>query len=68
MTVSAAPAAPVGGTRTKQDVRRRIGEKWWVPYLFILPHLAIFLFIVGYPFFAGIYISLTDAKDRKSVV
>jgi multiple sugar transport system permease protein len=63
VTVSAAPAAPVGGTRTKQDVRRRIGEKWWVPYLFILPHLAIFAFIVGYPFFAGIYISLTDANN-----
>ena len=62
MTASAAPA-PVGGAKTKADVRRRIGEKWWVPYLFILPHLAIFAFIVGYPFFTGIYISLTSANN-----
>ncbi len=62
MTAMTAPPAPIGGAkRASTDQRRRIGEKWWVPYLFILPHLAIFLLMVGYPFFYGIWISLLDA-------
>jgi multiple sugar transport system permease protein len=40
------------------DVRRRIGEAWYTPYLFVLPHLILFLIFIGFPFFLGIWISL----------
>ena len=67
MTMNAPPAPSVGGKRTRADVRRRIGEKWWVPYLFILPHLAVFAFMIGYPFFSGLYISLLDADNFSGI-
>lgn len=63
MTVAAAPAPPTGvaGTRAgRTDVRRRIGEPWFTPYVFILPHLILFTVMVGIPFFLGIWISLLD--------
>ena len=44
---------PKGG-----DLRRRIGEAWYTPYLFVLPHLVVFLMFIGYPFVLGIWISL----------
>jgi multiple sugar transport system permease protein len=57
-----APPAPIGGARrASTDRRRRIGEKWYVPYLFILPHLLIFLLMIGYPFIYGLWISFLDA-------
>ena len=59
MTASAAPG--VAGRTGRADVRRRIGEKWYTPYLFILPHLLIFLFFIGWPFIYGIWISLLRA-------
>lgn len=40
------------------DVRRRIGESWYTPYLFILPHFLVFVAVIGIPFFLGIWISL----------
>lgn len=40
------------------DVRRRIGEAWYTPYLFILPHLLVFIAFIGIPFLLGIWISL----------
>jgi multiple sugar transport system permease protein len=58
MTVSAAPP-PVAGTAPARSMRR-IGEKWYAGYLFILPHFLIFLFMVGLPFLYNIYVSLTD--------
>jgi multiple sugar transport system permease protein len=62
VTAMTAPPAPVGGARrASTDQRRRIGEKWYVPYLFILPHLLIFALMIGYPFFYGLWISLLDA-------
>ena len=65
MTMTAPPAPSAG--RTKADVRRRIGEKPWVPYLFVLPHLAVFAFMIGYPFFAGLYLSLLDADNFSGI-
>lgn len=44
--------------RSSTDVRRRIGESWYTPYLFILPHFIIFALFIGLPFFLGIWISL----------
>ncbi len=62
-----APPAGAAGAKAHKDARRRIGERAYVPYLFILPHLAIFLLMVGYPFFAGIYISLLDANNFTGI-
>jgi ABC-type sugar transport system permease subunit len=59
MTV--APAPPVAATATAPTRSlRRLGEKWYAGYLFILPHFALFLFMVGIPFIYNIYISLSD--------
>ncbi len=58
MTV-AAPAAPPVARGRRVETGRRIGEKWFTPYLFILPHLLIFLLLIGIPFFANIVLSLT---------
>lgn len=62
MTAVSAPAPVTAGRPpAKSDVRRRIGEKWYVPYLFILPHLILFIVMIGWPFFYGIWISFLDA-------
>jgi multiple sugar transport system permease protein len=58
MTVAAAPP-PIAGAAPTGSLRR-IGEKWYSGYLFILPHFLVFLFMVGLPFFYSIYVSLTD--------
>ena len=58
MTVASAPA-PAPTTATSRPLRR-IGEKWYGGYLFILPHFAIFLLMVGIPFVYNIWISLSD--------
>ena len=61
MTVAPAPAAPAGPARAAHTTTlRRIGEKWYTPYLFVLPHLLLFLLMIAIPFFYSIYISLTD--------
>jgi multiple sugar transport system permease protein len=59
MTVVAATPPPVGGAAPSRPLRR-IGEKWYSGYLFILPHFLFFLFMVGLPFLYSIYVSLTD--------
>jgi multiple sugar transport system permease protein len=61
VTAVTAPAPAPGPKTNKTEERRRIGEKWYTPYLFILPHLLIFLLMIGWPFFYGLYISLLDA-------
>lgn len=59
MTV--APAPPIAATASTQTRSlRRLGEKWYAGYLFILPHFAVFLFMVGIPFLYNIYLSLSD--------
>jgi multiple sugar transport system permease protein len=71
MTAGAAPLAPPArGGRPAPERRRRLGEAWYTPYLFILPHLAIFLLFVGWPLIFGLYISLLDFDlfaDRRGV-
>jgi multiple sugar transport system permease protein len=54
-----------GPKRPKTDVRRRIGEKPWTPYLFILPHFALFAVFILIPFFLGIWISLHDSTALR---
>ena len=46
--------------KPRADVRRRIGEKPWTPYLFLAPHFVLFSVFILFPFFFGIYISLQD--------
>lgn len=58
-------AAPPTGGRSRQEVRRRIGERWWTPYLFIAPHFIIFAAFVLYPFFLGIWISVHDSSSLR---
>ncbi|MCA1569627.1 MAG: sugar ABC transporter permease [Chloroflexi bacterium] len=59
---TALPTTPTtGGARSKTDVRRRIGEKWFIPYLFVLPHLLVFGLMIGWPFFYGMWISMLNA-------
>jgi multiple sugar transport system permease protein len=59
MTV--APPPPVtAATAASTRPLRRLGEKWWAGYLFILPHFAVFIFMVGIPFIYNIYLSLSD--------
>ena len=62
MTVATAPPPPVTAAATAAPARslRRLGEKWWAGYLFILPHFAFFIFMVGIPFVYNIYLSLSD--------
>jgi multiple sugar transport system permease protein len=59
MTVAAAAPPPVTGAAPARTMRR-IGEKWYAGYLFILPHFLIFLFMIGLPFIYNLYVSLTD--------
>jgi multiple sugar transport system permease protein len=57
-----APAVPAAAAaRPTTPSKRRIGEKWYTGYLFIAPHLAFFLLMIGLPFIYNLYISLTNA-------
>lgn len=49
-------AAPATGARV--TARRRIGERWYTPYLFLLPHFVVFAGFIGWPFLLGFWISL----------
>jgi multiple sugar transport system permease protein len=61
MTASlpAAPAAAAAASAPTHSLRR-IGEKWWTGYLFILPHFIVFAFMILIPFIYSIWISLSD--------
>jgi multiple sugar transport system permease protein len=59
MTVATAPPVTAAATTSTRPLRR-IGEKWWAGYLFVLPHFAFFLFMVGIPFVYNLYLSLSD--------
>jgi multiple sugar transport system permease protein len=60
MTVAPAPPVTSAATAPAGRPLRRLGEKWWAGYLFILPHFALFIFMVGIPFLYNIYLSLSD--------
>jgi multiple sugar transport system permease protein len=68
MTVAPAPATAVAGAPGAQRVGararttglRRIGEKWYTPYLFLGPHLLLFVLMIGIPFIYNIYIAMSD--------
>jgi multiple sugar transport system permease protein len=60
MTVAAAPPPVPGTAAAAAPNMRRIGEKWYSGYLFILPHFLLFMFMVGLPFFYNLYIAMTD--------
>jgi multiple sugar transport system permease protein len=52
------PGRTTGAPR--KEVRRRIGESRWTPYLFLTPHFLLFAIFILFPFFFGIWISLND--------
>jgi multiple sugar transport system permease protein len=61
MSVITAKAEPVAG----QNVAGRAKARFWdreapLAYLFMIPGLLILLLFMAYPFFLGIYLSLTD--------
>jgi multiple sugar transport system permease protein len=60
MTVATAPPVTAAATAAPARSLRRLGEKWYAGYFFILPHLAFFVFMVGIPFAYNIYLSLSD--------
>ncbi|HYU51165.1 MAG TPA: sugar ABC transporter permease [Candidatus Limnocylindria bacterium] len=59
MTVAPAPPVTAAAAAPSRSLRR-LGEKWYAGYLFILPHFALFLFMIGIPFLYNIYLSLSD--------
>jgi multiple sugar transport system permease protein len=63
MTLGTAPPPAGGAVGGHSEVRRRIGEAWYVPYLFILPHLLLFGFFILVPFIFGIWLSLQDYRQ-----
>ena len=56
-----------GGSRrgSRADVRRRIGERAYTPYLFIAPHFILFTIFILFPFFLGIWISVHDSTPLR---
>ena len=55
-----------GGPRPRRpDRRRRIGERAYTPYLFILPHFVLFAVFILVPFFLGIWISVHDSSPLR---
>lgn len=48
-----------------KDRRRHIGESPITPYLFILPHFAIFAVFILFPFFLGVWMSLHDSTALR---
>lgn len=67
-----AQPTPVVTPRARQRPyrRRRIGERWYTPYLFILPHFVLFVAFIGWPFVFGLWISFLNFDifaDRRGV-
>lgn len=60
MTAAPLPPPQVRAAVAPTQSLRRIGEKWYSGYLFILPHFVFFILMIGLPFIYNIYISLTD--------
>ncbi|HVL54322.1 MAG TPA: sugar ABC transporter permease [Vitreimonas sp.] len=54
-----------GPGKPRKDVRRRIGENPITPYLFLLPHFAIFSVFILFPFFLAIWISMHDSTGIR---
>jgi multiple sugar transport system permease protein len=66
MTLGTAPPPATGAAvrpTTRVEARRRIGEAWYTPYLFILPHLFLFGIFIAVPFFAAIWLSVQDYRQ-----
>ncbi len=68
---AASPSRNKGGLLNRlvwgsgKDRRRRIGESPITPYLFILPHFAVFAVFILFPFFLGVWMSLHDSTALR---
>ncbi len=60
MTVTTAPSVAPTAAATAARPLRRIGESRFTGWLFILPHLLIFLLMICIPFIYNVWISLSD--------
>lgn len=62
-----APAAdgPSAGGRRPRAGRSALGDPWYTPWLFVLPHLVVFALFIGVPFFLGIWISVHDSTALR---
>jgi multiple sugar transport system permease protein len=76
MTAAAPPQTPEAVGRMKLisrqfsgpkrgDQRRRIGESRLTPYLFVLPHLIVFIAVIGIPFLLGLWISVHKSTPLR---
>jgi len=61
---TATPVRPARSVR-RPDRSRALGDPWYTPWLFVLPHLVVFLLFIGVPFFLGIWISLHDSTALR---
>jgi multiple sugar transport system permease protein len=60
MTLATPPPVRAIPTAREAPSKRRIGEKWYSGYLFVVPHFAIFTLMIAIPFVYNIWISLSD--------
>jgi multiple sugar transport system permease protein len=52
-------------SRRGRDRSRALGDPWYTPWLFVLPHFVVFAVFIGLPFFLGIWISLHDSTALR---
>jgi multiple sugar transport system permease protein len=62
MTTNIAITSARGAKRARRRTRGRPYYRWYVPYLFLLPGLALYLLWTVYPLFYQLYISFFDWK------
>lgn len=60
------PARAGPGTVRREPVRSsNLGDRWYTPWLFVLPHLLVFATFILVPFFLGIWISVHDSTALR---
>lgn len=64
---STAPTGPSSGPATSggPDRSRSLGDPWYTPWLFVLPHLVLFTLFIAVPFALGIWISVHDSTALR---
>jgi multiple sugar transport system permease protein len=64
---SIAPTGPSSGPTSSagRDRSRSLGDPWYTPWLFVLPHLVLFTLFIAVPFALGIWISVHDSTALR---
>jgi multiple sugar transport system permease protein len=63
--MTAAPARTTRPAPGRHDRSRSLGDPWYTPWLFVLPHLVLFGLFIAVPFFLGIWISVHDSTALR---